>query len=114
MLIFGLPMVAPVLGLSGDAALPACCRRAGAHHCAEMGTGGMQRKTGLALRAPKCPAYPAAAVQVRGGYVGFVVGSLRFGGVVSQPTLRAQAMARARMAREKTRGMRGPPVQLKA
>ena len=109
-LIFGLPTIAPLFAQGEDAALPACCRRNGAHHC--MGT--MRTETGVTLRPSKCAAYPAATMQAWHGDAGLVVGALPLSTAVSPSGVKAQAMARARLAREKARGMRGPPASLKA
>lgn len=55
---FGFPVVAPVLALGQDveSALPACCRRDGAHHCS---MGNMQRPANSApVASERCPSFP--------------------------------------------------------
>src|SRR5690348_551797 len=62
-LVFGMPALVPLLGAatSGDASIPACCRRHGQHHCLMSDSeGSMLQATGVAAPefrapAPKCP-----------------------------------------------------------
>ena len=60
LLLVGLPAVAPILllRLGNAAAVPACCRRGGAHHCL-MTAGGASPvdETAVVMRAPaeRCP-----------------------------------------------------------
>jgi hypothetical protein len=54
MAVLGLPGMG--LGVFADAAaqLPACCRRAGKHHCASTG----ETTPGPALQSARCPSFP--------------------------------------------------------
>jgi hypothetical protein len=71
-LLFGLGPLASALDLDGDAGLPACCRRLGAHHCAmaaEMARAMAQVPSGSApmVTAPlTCPLYPGPAALMAG------------------------------------------------
>jgi hypothetical protein len=71
-LLFGLGPLASALDLDGDAGLPACCRRLGAHHCAmaaEMARGFQQAQSESAplVTAPlTCPLYPGPAALMTG------------------------------------------------
>ena len=59
LIAFGSPFVLPLLASTPDAqaALPACCRRNGAHHCnSTMATGTSGTP---AFKAPSCPFYPS-------------------------------------------------------
>ncbi len=58
-----LPAVAALLPGSGDARLPFCCRRSGAHHCAmDAETNSAQTgSTGLTVKAPsRCAQFPGS------------------------------------------------------
>ncbi len=106
--LFGLPLAWPAMARSRNAGLPVCCRRAGAHRC----MGSMQAEQGrsVTLKAPLCSSWPLASLQARHGNAGFVVAGLRFGEAVSHPSMKVRTLARARMARDQARRMRGPPV----
>jgi len=61
-LLLWLPAVAAVLPGAGDARLPFCCRRQGAHHCAMEGneTAAQSNSSGAAVKAPSlCPQFPS-------------------------------------------------------
>jgi hypothetical protein len=59
LLLFGLSLLSPLFGSDGEANLPACCRRAGKHHCA-MPAGSGAPDSGPALRGKgRCPSYPS-------------------------------------------------------
>lgn len=69
-LVFALGPLAFALDLSGDAGLPPCCRRHGAHHCAMRMAGetaAAQPESGPAVSAPlTCPHYPGATALLTG------------------------------------------------
>ncbi len=114
--VFGLPLVSSslALGQSSEASLPACCRRAGEHHCAMP----MAERAASASQAPawtsplqRCPYCPASitaghhvdAVWLRGG------SAAHFGfRAVAGPVVQAQCAHR--LARERSRHKRGPPL----
>ncbi len=56
---FSLPLIAVPLQDS-DSNLPACCRRAGMHHCS-MGHANSGSTTGPALESGACPYFPTTA-----------------------------------------------------
>lgn len=113
LLLFSLPLISPVLALAAasDANLPACCRRNGAHHCMMK----MQQRepSGPEIRlstiSQRCPAYPAAVTQVQHGDLSCSTASLAFAEIVSHPAIKAQTLARARVALDRSRQKRGPP-----
>jgi hypothetical protein len=70
LLLFGLSLLSPLLGSDGGTSLPACCRRAGQHHCS--GTVSDPASGPVLLSSGRCPSYPA----------GFTIGTLAgFAGV---------------------------------
>jgi hypothetical protein len=115
LVIFSFPLISPVLALTSgsDASLPACCRRGGAHHCMLMRTA---ESTGSAVSLtatpPRCPAFPAVVTPVKHGDLSFHAASLIFAEIVSHPAVRTQTEARARVALDRSRQKRGPPVDL--
>ena len=111
LLAFFLPMLAPLaaLGQGPEARLAMCCRKGGQHHCMlAMTTDGAPRWT-----APnRCPMGSRSVAPGHGEGVGLLAASLRFGGIVGQPGVRRQAEARARIALDRARHKRGPPVSV--
>ena len=59
-LLLWLPAVAALMPGAGDASLPFCCRRQGAHHCAmDAGAATPGDGSGPAVHAPsRCPQFP--------------------------------------------------------
>lgn len=60
--LFSFSLIAPAFPADADANLPACCRRAGKHHCAmATGPGGGKTSSGPAFTAGgRCPYFPSA------------------------------------------------------
>lgn len=109
LLAFGLPVIAPPLIWAGpESALPACCRRHGAHHCA-MGASSIPLSPHSRAWAPTCPyshtghgpvILPHAFVpRMTGSAASFALP----GAVV------ADAEAGYRLSSIRTRQKRGPP-----
>ena len=62
-LVFG--PFASLLPASAEARLPACCRRAGKHHCAMGADAAQQDGSAKHFSAPRCcPSYPAAVTVI--------------------------------------------------
>jgi hypothetical protein len=115
---FLLPLVAPFASAAGDeSGLPACCRRLGRHHC--IMSAAERRRMSIANearaprwaspaeRCPHCPAVPAAwhpDLLARP-----VEGALPMGGL-GAAAVGARAECAARIARERARHKRGPPL----
>jgi hypothetical protein len=63
LIVFGLSLLSPLLGADDESNLPACCRRAGKHHCS------MTRRSGSSDSVEgsawnnngRCPSYPGFA-----------------------------------------------------
>lgn len=120
LVVFGMPFVQPIFALAGsgsvsDANLPACCRRDGKHHCAmPMGERmAMSRSQDRAFRAPaeKCPCCPASIAPVSHSDL-FTAPTAQaiYASLISHPSGIAQTRSRWRIARERSRGKRGPPL----
>ena len=114
-LLFSLPLISPLLALSGGASanLPICCRRNGAHHC--MGNMAMDPfGPGLKLipRPERCGAFPQATNAVPHLQLAAPAASLLFAEAVSHPSVKPQTQALARIALDRSRHKRGPPVSL--
>lgn len=113
--VFVLPLVLPLfaLGQDADAGVPACCRRNGKHHCM-MSIG---ERTQLASHDPqfqgpveKCPYCPASAVASHPNPLAAPAAQAIFAEIVSHPTSAAQTESKWRMARDRSRQKRGPPL----
>jgi hypothetical protein len=114
LVLFSLPLISPVLALATGpgANLPACCRRNGAHHCMLKMQASESSGNGVSLSAipRRCPAYPAIVTQVQHRDLSLQAASLIFAEIVSHPSVKTQTQARARVALDRSRQKRGPPV----
>ena len=96
-----------------DAGLPACCRRNGKHHCAMSAEQrGRMASHGPQFRAPveSCAYCPVRMMAYHSPTLAAPVAQAVFAGVASQPAGTAQAESMWRVARERSRGKRGPPI----
>jgi hypothetical protein len=107
MCVLGLPLFASLLGRTGDTALPVCCRRAGVHHCMEMGSS--EVVAGRASLRMTCPAFPRLAAAVHTGVWSFDREPALSAQVVVQPAMVGQVEAGYRIASGRARQKRGPP-----
>ena len=115
---FVLPLVLPGLapGQAGEAGLPACCRRAGAHHCG-MAMAELPSTTRRALKSPKwqtalehCPFRPAALLASHTSPLAPRATQARLAAFFSLSFGVAQTESRWRIARDRSRQKRGPPA----
>ena len=119
LLVLGVPSALPLFAAGrDDAGVPACCRRAGKHHCLmQAGEAGRASEATREMRAAgeACP-YRCALLTRAHVETGFAVAaSLRwYAGVLAHPAVQAQTESRWRVARERARGKRGPPNKGKA
>jgi len=106
--------MAAILPASDDAALPACCRRNGAHHCAMY----MQMAARMAstpdsapvFRVPShCPYYPLHPGSWTMPPLALVVSPIGLPALLAQPHSPAAGRAAARLSQIRTRAGRGPP-----
>jgi hypothetical protein len=112
LLVFGLPLASPLLAQS-DASLPACCRRAGKHHCMSM----MDESTGttdhrhVSVVQEKCAYCPAVLSISNSPAMGLPV-VLLLPALQGQSAIVMQAKTSQRIAQERARHKRGPPSSL--
>jgi hypothetical protein len=113
-LLFGFPLISPLFALGGgpESSLPACCRRAGAHHCAGGMTFGQGEDTSPRIgKIPSCcESFPRAVSPSNHQDLTLDTAALSFAEVVSHPAIHRQTEARARVALDRSRRKRGPPA----
>jgi hypothetical protein len=111
LLLFGLPLLAPVWAPDmAEASIPACCRRDGKHHCAMSGDMAQQQGHAINVIAEKCPYTPAVAPVFHLTTFSPASDAVIFAEVVSHPAAHAQAEARYRISFDRSRQKRGPPT----
>jgi len=110
LLIFGLPLFAPLSGWSeASADTPACCRRDGKHHCAMDGSSSRQKQQ-VTIVAEKCPCSPASLASVTVLPFTPSAASAIFAGIAKHPATHPQVEARYRVSFDRSRLKRGPPA----
>ena len=118
--VFWAPAFVPLFGAaaSGDASVPACCRRHGQHHClmSDSERSALQA-TGVAAPqfrapAPKCPYQRQALRAVQQGQLVVPMSQVVSAALVSHPIGLAQTQSKWRVSRERARQKRGPPASL--
>jgi hypothetical protein len=118
LLATGLPLLSAslALGQGTEAGLPACCRRTGQHHCGmTMGERSAVADATRRFRAPQacCPFCPASVAAPHFNPLSMPpVAQAVFAAMVSHPAGTPQTESRWRVARERSRGKRGPPQLL--
>jgi hypothetical protein len=107
LVLFCLSLLSPLFGAAGRTNLPACCRRAGQHHCA----GSQVPPSGRVLQNDaRCPLYPGiapGAVQVFAGIFPAATVAARFRACVAARDSYARLRASSRIDRAYSK--RGPP-----
>jgi len=114
-LFFGLVPLAATLGASEDAHLPACCRRNGAHHCAEsmrMTDAMIDSAPGKAIvtAPPTCPGFPGTAGARTTAPQALTASPVGMPALLAQLHTPQAASAAARLSLIRTRSGRGPPI----
>ena len=108
--LFSFSLISPALLADTDSNLPACCRRAGIHHCAVPNPGTTRAGIGAArcLQFPGMQAAPAAAK-----LPGLKKSSQPFyAWIVRHPAKHAQTEALYRISYSRDCQKRGPPLSL--
>jgi len=103
-------LAGPFLVEDHEANLPACCRRAGLHHCT-LAQGGTD--AGPAFAAARCPSYPGPQglpVRVKAGSFPSAQSAIPVAG--AGMSVQAQSEIRYRISHSRARDSRGPPALL--
>jgi hypothetical protein len=111
-LLFGWTPLAPAFASSFDSTLPACCRKAGKHHCMmqqHQSSSGMPVVSGLKERCPCCPQAMPLSSQVQLGTL--AVGDAIYAGVAQHPAVSPQTEAAFRVSSLRSHQKRGPPAR---
>ena len=112
LVLFSSSLIAPIFASDGSSNLPACCRRAGAHHCSGM-TPSLTDGSGPTLTAvhARCPLYPHATrgFELRQGSL--TRSESCCAELVAHQSGRAQTEARYRSSSVRARHKRGPPAR---
>ncbi|MEG9433234.1 DUF2946 family protein [Terriglobus sp. ADX1] len=112
--VFGLPLASSLFALAprSEASLPACCRRAGMHHCTQMAEQDSQPADHrhVSVVQEKCPCCPA--VLSLGNVTNLLASpsaSMLFTTLQTQSAVVVQVEVSQRIAYDRARGKRGPP-----
>lgn len=113
LLLLLIPVFAGFFGeAAAEASLPACCRRAGKHHCemmAEM-TKEASAQRGFGVIREKCPYMPAAlSVIVLPSFKPSTAAAI-YAGVQQHASVSPQTEAQQRISFDRSRQKRGPPA----
>jgi hypothetical protein len=112
LLLFSFSLISPLLASDVvQANLPACCRRAGKHHCGmpDQGTDGSSQQRSVGVIAEKCPYAPAAPTARHLLILAAPAGDAAFAGLVAHPAIHSQTIAQYRISFDRSRQKRGPP-----
>jgi hypothetical protein len=94
--------------------LPACCRRAGKHHCMMHMSEGNQAPSStpqFSAQPEKCPYCPATLQLSHGpNALGVPSAQAEFSGFSGQAAAIARAESKRRISRDRSRQKRGPPA----
>jgi hypothetical protein len=100
----------PVFSFPVESNLPACCRRAGKHHCMMDRTQTGQSEQSLATLTVKCPYFPHFTMSSHhAGYTG-TDAALFYAELVRHPAHAPQTEAGYRISFRRAHQKRGPPV----
>jgi hypothetical protein len=108
LVLFGFPLIAPVVRANSEPKLHACCLRGGKHQCAMAA----QQTPGPGIRE-KCPNFSTATSTPAFSVSTLMSASLAFfSEVVKHPAIHPQTEALQRISFSRSRQKRGPPVSL--
>jgi hypothetical protein len=115
--IFGLTAVAPLVASAtkSDAGLPACCRSNGRHHCimnASERSSWMSRQSEVATPQEKCSYLPGILAVAYHPLLAIAAAASLFAILATRPNGIAHTESKWRIARDRSRQKRGPPVIL--
>lgn len=113
-IVIGLPLAAPIFAatLRSESSLPACCRRAGKHHC--MGEiqkdSGASSKTVLRSSREICPYMPTLPAAFHSETSGAPTRMMVVDVLLMHDAVLAQTESKLRISRTRSRQKRGPPT----
>lgn len=114
LLLFGSFLSAPLFAASYDAQsdLPACCRRAGKHHCMLRTRQVDPGATQVSAAQETCPFCPQARMMsvVQNHGIAPSPAGVFYAALQSHPACHAQLEARQRISFDRSRQKRGPPT----
>jgi hypothetical protein len=108
-LVFGCDAVCPALFANPEPTLPACCRRAGKHHCMMAASGVAESGVVLKTVQERCPYFPKNAPGIGGNYCAPPPSGSVIAPIFSHPTAKPQTEARYRVSLLRGWQKRGPP-----
>jgi hypothetical protein len=112
--LFGLPLASPLFALGNDAEMrvPACCRRAGAHHCTGMAERGAMQEDKAHFKAPaeRCPYSPGTVAAGHLDLLGLTTSATLASALQVHPSGVIQTESKWRLSRSRSRQKRGPPA----
>lgn len=107
--VFSFLLMLPFFASNSEIAVPACCRRAGKHHCMSHVQSSPGTGPAVASITAKCSSFPRAAVTKHVQEFSPFASSSIYAGLVSHPSVIAQTEAGYRTAFDTSRQKRGPP-----
>jgi hypothetical protein len=107
--LFSLSLIAPaVFASSAESKLPACCLRAGKHHCGM--AGGVQTRSGPAAGASKCIFFPSTTSVPASQMAGLPgISRVMAAGIFSRAASLSRTESRSRISYSQAGQKRGPP-----
>jgi len=105
--VVSLLLILPAFLGTGEAALPACCRKAGKHHC--MLSASQTSGAAFSSIREKCPSYPHSSLLAKLQIFNPSLRQTVFAGLVADPSAANQAEAGYRISHFRSRQKRGPP-----
>lgn len=112
-LLFGYAPIAPAFAANSDAQLPACCRRAGLHHCSMMSASSDSDlgQTQLQNTPSHCPLFPHLAIVGHASLFAPDTSGV-YSGTIQHPGLSARTKTSHRASISRDHQKRGPPAFL--
>jgi hypothetical protein len=109
LVLFGFPLIVPVIRVESETKLPTCCRREGKHHCGMANSASQQETSGAAIRE-KCPNYPSlSALPAFSSTMVLDAAQVVFAPIVKHPEVHSQTEALQRISFSRSSQKRGPP-----
>ncbi|HXR77505.1 MAG TPA: hypothetical protein VN737_16105 [Bryobacteraceae bacterium] len=110
--LFSWAPILPLFASDSNSPLPACCRKAGKHHCAQQSMHSPSPDRAASVVAQKCPLFPHNTTPAHVESYTPSDSLTLFAGLLSHPAISAQAEAGYRISFHRSRQKRGPPTFL--